>query len=59
MSWYVTSCEYREVMYPQELIRHRLATCHSILVDAIEDWLFNWNREFGYFDRQASKMRAL
>lgn len=29
----------------------------QILIDAITDWLQNWHREFGYFDRQASKMR--
>ena len=29
----------------------------QILIDALEHWFANWNREFGYFDRQASKMR--
>lgn len=28
-----------------------------ILISALETWLENWNREFGYHDRQASKMR--
>ena len=28
-----------------------------ILIEALEKWLENWNREFGYFDRQASKKR--
>ena len=27
------------------------------LIQALEQWLENWNREFGYMDRQASKMR--
>jgi hypothetical protein len=30
-----------------------------ILVDALEAWLENWNREFGYHDRQASKRRMI
>jgi hypothetical protein len=29
----------------------------QILIDALEKWLRSWNREFGYFDRQAAKMR--
>jgi hypothetical protein len=29
----------------------------QILVESFEQWLANWNREFGYFDRQASKKR--
>lgn len=29
----------------------------QILIQTLEQWLKNWNREFGYMDRQSSKMR--
>lgn len=31
----------------------------QILIDALENWLQDWNRAFGYFDRQASKTRVI
>lgn len=57
LNWFVTGYGYKDVEYVGDTPYGTIAEGRSMLVDVIEDWLAEWDREFAYHDRQASKRR--
>ena len=47
------------VVTAEEVVIHNswIFTEKHVLINALETWLANWDREFAYHDRQAAKMR--